>query len=103
MQAMNTAHRKADPYLVLVGVDYSDVSTLALREALRLARTQRDSRLHVVHAVPSTRPLGTALVAPGLLAPEVARTEADPGDDAPPHPAAELHAFVGAALLQTDA
>lgn len=40
-------------YSIVVGVDFSETSALALREATRLARTHAKSHVHVVHAAPS--------------------------------------------------
>ena len=37
------------PYIVVVGVDYSEVSRLALREGLRVASERGESEVHVVH------------------------------------------------------
>ncbi|MEI9941955.1 MAG: universal stress protein [Pseudomonadota bacterium] len=37
------------PYTVVVGIDYSEVSRLALRQALEIASGRVDSELHVIH------------------------------------------------------
>jgi nucleotide-binding universal stress UspA family protein len=42
------------PYIIVVGVDYSEVSRLALREGLRLASERGESEIHVVHVEPET-------------------------------------------------
>jgi nucleotide-binding universal stress UspA family protein len=39
------------PYVVVVGVDFSDVSHHAIREALRAAQVQESSEVHAVHVV----------------------------------------------------
>jgi nucleotide-binding universal stress UspA family protein len=43
------------PYIIVVGVDYSEVSRLALREALTLASERPSSELHVVHVETASR------------------------------------------------
>ncbi len=52
-----------DPYLILVGIDYSTASELALERALELAAAQPNAELHVVHVVPAldARPTEDAL------------------------------------------
>lgn len=40
-------------YTIVVGVDFSEASALALREAARLTRSHSQSHLHVVHVGPS--------------------------------------------------
>ncbi|MEI9949010.1 MAG: universal stress protein [Pseudomonadota bacterium] len=49
------------PYTVVVGIDYSDVSRLALREALEIASGRVGSEVHVVHVetLPSIPGRGT--------------------------------------------
>jgi|SRR5450432_1286988 len=39
----------AKPYIIVVGVDYSEVSRLALREALRTASDRTGSEVHVIY------------------------------------------------------
>jgi nucleotide-binding universal stress UspA family protein len=59
-------------YTILVGIDFSEFSALALREAVALARTHEQSEMHLVHSLPGMPPLGhpmgstdlTAAVAP---------------------------------------
>ena len=41
------------PYLILVGIDYSTASELALQRALELAAAHPNAELHVVHVVPA--------------------------------------------------
>ena len=41
------------PYLILVGIDYSTASDLALERALELAAAQPNAELHVVHVIPA--------------------------------------------------
>jgi nucleotide-binding universal stress UspA family protein len=57
------------PYIIVVGVDYSEVSRLALREGLRVASERGESELHVVHVVPETHSI------PALWIDEEAPTE----------------------------
>src|SRR5450432_1646935 len=45
----------AKPYIIVVGVDYSEVSHLALREALRTASDRAGSEVHVIHVETNTR------------------------------------------------
>jgi nucleotide-binding universal stress UspA family protein len=55
-------------YVVLVGVDYSESSALALVEAIRLARAHTRSQIHLVHAIPGMPPLAPALASSDLNA-----------------------------------
>ncbi len=48
-------------YVIVVGVDYSEVSRLALREALNLAAAHAGSQVHVVHVETVTPPLRSGL------------------------------------------
>ena len=41
------------PYLILVGIDYSTASELALGRALELATAEASAELHVVHVIPA--------------------------------------------------
>lgn len=41
------------PYLILVGIDYSTASELALERALELAMASSSAELHVVHVTPA--------------------------------------------------
>jgi nucleotide-binding universal stress UspA family protein len=41
------------PYLILVGIDYSTASELALQRALELADAHPNAELHVVHVLPA--------------------------------------------------
>jgi nucleotide-binding universal stress UspA family protein len=50
----------AQPYSIVVGIDYSDTSTLALAEALTVASLRAPSQLHLVQALPSLKPLDAA-------------------------------------------
>jgi nucleotide-binding universal stress UspA family protein len=43
----------SNPYLILVGIDYSTASELALERALELAHAQPNVELHVVHVIPA--------------------------------------------------
>src|SRR5262245_10917209 len=51
------------PYVIVVGVDYSETGELALTKALELAAEQRRAEVHVLNVMPLNLP---------LLAPEVA-------------------------------
>ncbi|HEX4337251.1 MAG TPA: universal stress protein [Polyangiaceae bacterium] len=57
---MATSSDTAKPFTILVGVDYSEASALALERAMTEAAIRRPSRLHVVHVMPATqRPAST--------------------------------------------
>lgn len=49
-----THEQSAPVHAVVVGIDYSEVSNLALLEAVRFARQHQQSHIHVVYAAPST-------------------------------------------------
>jgi nucleotide-binding universal stress UspA family protein len=51
------------PYLILVGIDYSTTSELALERALELATAHPNAELHVVHVTPAYDGLPPADVA----------------------------------------
>lgn len=51
------------PYLILVGIDYSTASELALQRALELAAANPNAELHVVHVVPALDTLPSGDVA----------------------------------------
>ena len=57
---MNDQEALAQPYSIVVGIDYSDTSTLALAEALTVASLRAPSQLHLVEALPSLKPLDAA-------------------------------------------
>ena len=63
---MNDTNGTLRVYSILVGVDYSDVSELALTEAVLLARSHERSHIHVVHSIPGMPPLGPAMGATDL-------------------------------------
>ena len=65
------------PYTIVVGMDYSDVSRLAFREALEIASGRAGSEVHVVH-VESTNEL-----VPRPATSEFAKPAADEGSDEP--------------------
>lgn len=56
IEACNSSRGKmtqtSNPYLILVGIDYSTASELALERALELAAAHPNAELHVVHVVP---------------------------------------------------
>ncbi len=51
------------PYLILVGIDYSTTSELALERALELAAAHPNAELHVVHVTPAYDALSSSEVA----------------------------------------
>lgn len=54
------------PFTVVVGVDYSELSALALVEAVSNARTREPNHVHIVHSMPivsTPTPLGVSYVA----------------------------------------
>ena len=57
---MNEHDVSAQPYSIVVGIDYSDTSALALLEALTVASLRAPSQLHLVRALPSLKPLDAA-------------------------------------------
>lgn len=67
------------PYTVVVGIDYSDVSRLALREALEIASGRVGSEVHVVHVV--TPPLLPHRGPEHLGGPEHGASASDPDLD----------------------
>ncbi|HEX3850485.1 MAG TPA: universal stress protein, partial [Polyangiaceae bacterium] len=81
---MNTAAGLGTTYTVLVGVDYSSLSALALTEAVKIARARGRSHIHVVHVAPPPPEVG-----PGAHATRVEFDEAF-GEKA----AAELRAYL---------
>ena len=68
------------PYLILVGIDYSTTSELALERALELATAHPNAELHVVHVVPAYDGLPS-------------RDVADMTDKTPNVPYFEKHAY----------
>jgi hypothetical protein len=54
-------------YSIVVGIDYSEASTMALQEAVRFAETHERSHIHVVHSIPGMPPLGHGLGSPELV------------------------------------
>lgn len=49
---MNASETEKKPYAVVVGVDYSELSNLALERACELAKAQARAELHVIHVEP---------------------------------------------------
>jgi nucleotide-binding universal stress UspA family protein len=78
---MTTSDTKR-PFTVIVGVDYSDTSALALVEAIKTARSREQNHVHVVHAIMPVPVVGP--VPGGYVPPVVDTTRA----------AAELKQFV---------
>lgn len=70
---MNSSQPKEEPYVILVGIDFSPLSDLALERACDLAGTRRPCHLHVVHVESRT----ARLYAAGALAPPVDAQAAD--------------------------
>jgi nucleotide-binding universal stress UspA family protein len=86
-------------YQVLIGVDYSAVSSGALLEALKLARTHERSQIHVLHAVPSTLERRSAAMVPSRV--PLATVPPELPDEEPevtPDVARELQEFVETTL-----
>ena len=54
-------------YSIVVGIDYSEASTMALQQAVRFAETHEPSHIHVVHSIPGVPPLGHGLSSPELV------------------------------------
>jgi nucleotide-binding universal stress UspA family protein len=63
---MNDAHATQQLYTIVVGVDYSEVSGLALAEAVTLARSHERSHIHLVHSIPGMPAVGPASGTPDL-------------------------------------
>ena len=55
---MDSPNRHLKTFTVLVGVDYSDLSALALIQAVAIGRPRERSHVHVVHAVHFARTAG---------------------------------------------
>jgi len=54
-------------FSIVVGIDYSEASTMALQQAVRFAETHVRSQIHVVHSIPGVPPLGHGLGQPDLV------------------------------------
>jgi nucleotide-binding universal stress UspA family protein len=54
-------------FSIVVGIDYSEASTMALQKAVRFAEAHERSHIHVVHSIPGMPPLGQSLSAPDLM------------------------------------
>jgi len=65
------------PYTIVVGIDYSDVSRLALREALQIASGRAGSEVHVIHVESATE----LVTGPGTS--ELAKPDTEAGSDQP--------------------
>lgn len=65
------------PYTIVVGMDYSDVSRLAFREALQIASGRAGSEVHVVHVESAIEPV------PGPETSEPAKPAIGAGSDEP--------------------
>jgi nucleotide-binding universal stress UspA family protein len=63
---MNDTNGTLRVYSILVGVDYSEASALALTEAVLLARSHERSHIHLVHSIPGMPPIGRASGTPDL-------------------------------------
>jgi nucleotide-binding universal stress UspA family protein len=63
---MNDTSGTLRVYSILVGVDYSEASALALTEAVLLARSHERSHIHLVHSIPGMPPIGRATGTPDL-------------------------------------
>jgi len=65
------------PYTIVVGLDYSDVSRLAFRQALEIASGRAGSEIHVVHVESATDRVA------GAGTSELAKPATDAGSDEP--------------------
>ena len=63
---MNEAQTSMRIYTIVVGVDYSEVSALALGQAVVLARAHEPSHIHVLHSVPGIPPVRRGIGTPEL-------------------------------------
>jgi nucleotide-binding universal stress UspA family protein len=79
---MNQQIRKPRAFSIIVGVDYSEASTMAVKQAVRFAQTHEFSHIHVLHSVPGMPPLthGTpdlmlAAITPGAVPRELLAQE----------------------------
>ena len=90
---MNQSETKHQAYAVVVAIDYSETSALALREAVMLARSRGQSHLHVVHVTPTSPQLTQTL---GLADPSLggAIPIAGPGELLAPEMVKNLRAYV---------
>jgi nucleotide-binding universal stress UspA family protein len=69
--------KEKQPFTVVVGVDFSELSALALAEAVAVARSRQPSHVHVVHSLPIqvTTPVpGAMYLTPSA---DIARTSED--------------------------
>ncbi len=66
-QNMNETQSQQEPFAIVVGIDFSALSDLALERACDLAAAHRQTHLHVVHAEArsSSLPGASALASPG--------------------------------------
>jgi nucleotide-binding universal stress UspA family protein len=64
-------------FTIIVGVDYSDISALALAEAIKAARSRKLNHVHVVHAMSPVQTVGPMVGAyiPPVLDPAKAADE----------------------------
>ncbi|MEO7037714.1 MAG: universal stress protein [Polyangiaceae bacterium] len=58
---------KLTPFSIVVGVDYSEASGMALKQAVSATEPHESSHIHVVHSVPFTPPLANGLGTPDLM------------------------------------
>ncbi|HEY0465922.1 MAG TPA: universal stress protein [Polyangiaceae bacterium] len=75
---MTQPHPIQKPYVLLVAIDYSEISALALTEAVRLAAPHERSQIHVVHALPPVEPLAHGLDTPDLASAALLNTPPPP-------------------------
>lgn len=62
------ASRPPKTFTVVVGVDYSELSALALTEAIAVARSHQPNHVHVVHTIQSAQTAGPSAGAPYIPA-----------------------------------
>ncbi len=54
-------------FSIVVGIDYSEASAMALKQAVNFAERHELSQIHVVHSIPGIPPLGHGLGSPELM------------------------------------
>lgn len=58
---------KPQIFSIVVGIDYSEASTMALQQAVRFAETHARSHIHVVHSIPGVPAVGHGSGSPDLM------------------------------------
>lgn len=88
---MTQPNTTGDSYILLVAIDYSEISALALSEAVRLAGAHDRSQIHVVHALAGIQALPHGLGTPDVTAQPVLQV---PSPEFNAQMAADLQAYV---------